>query len=115
VSEWIWQVNAEREMNFIAALVARYLRQPDKRSRASILYDEAHLRGTDRDKLREKLRRAVREVLAFYVFAVVASIIYLHKPEVPESETVLPALLLAAIIGPACWLIYRIIRFALAR
>jgi hypothetical protein len=102
-------------MNFIAALVARYLRQPDQRSRASILYDEAHLHGTGRDRLREKFRRAVREVLAFYIFAVVGSIVYLDKPEVPESQTVLPALLLAAVIGPSCWLVYRILRFALAR
>jgi hypothetical protein len=105
----------ERERNFIAALVARYLRQSDKRSRASILYEEAHLHGTARDQLREKLRCAVREVLAFYVFAVVCSILYLDKPGVPESQTVLPAMFLAAIVGPSCWLAYPIIRFALAR
>jgi hypothetical protein len=102
-------------MNFIAALLARYLGQRDKRSHASILYEEAHLRGTPRDQLREKLRRAVREILALYVLGVVASILYLDKPGVPEDQTVLPALLLAAIIGPACWLVYRTIRFALAR
>ncbi len=102
-------------MNFITVLIARYLGQGDKRSRASVLYEEAHLRGTNRDQLREKLRRAVREILAFYVFAVLTSILYLEKPGVPEDHTVLPALLLAAIIGPACWLVYRIIRFALAR
>src|SRR6266478_2774771 len=72
------------EMNFIVALLARYLGQRDKRSHASILYEEAHLRGTSRDQLREKLRRAVREILAFYVFAVLTSILYLEKPGVPE-------------------------------
>jgi hypothetical protein len=102
-------------MSFITALLARYLGQDDKRSRASILYEEAHQHGTARDQLREKVRRAVREILAFYVFSVVALIVYLDKPGVSESEMVLPALLLAAVVGPACWLVYRIIRFALAR
>jgi hypothetical protein len=102
-------------MNFIAALLARYLGQHDKRSRASILYEEAHLHGTAQDKLREKLRRAVREILAFYVLAVITLILYLDRPGVPEDKAILPALLLAAIAGPAVWLCYRIIRFALAR
>jgi hypothetical protein len=99
----------------LIALLLRYFRQTDKRSRASILYEEAHLRGSARDQLREKLRRAVREILGFYVFSVIGLILYLDKPGVAESETVFPALVLAAMIGPACWLIYRAVRFALAR
>jgi hypothetical protein len=102
-------------MNFITVLVARYLAQRDKRSRAWTLYEEAHLRGNARDQLREKIRRAVREILAFYVFTVFALILYLDKPGVSEDQTVLPALILAAIVGPSCWIAYRIVRFALAR
>lgn len=102
-------------MNFIIVLIARFLSQNDKRSRASVLYEEAHLHGTTRDQLREKLRRAVREILAFYIFAALGLILYLDRPGVPEDQTALPALLLASIVGPACWLVYRMIRFALAR
>ncbi len=102
-------------MNFIAVLLARYLGQRDRRSRASKLYEEAHLHGSARDQLREKLRRAIREILAFYVFAILVLIIYLDKPGVSEDQTVLPALLIAAIVGPSCWPVYRIVRFAIAR
>jgi hypothetical protein len=102
-------------MNFIAVLLARYLGQRDKRSRASILYEEAHLRGGAPDQLREKLRRGVREILAFYIFAVLASFLYLDRPSVSEDQIMLPALILAAVVGPSCWLAYRVIRFALAR
>jgi len=102
-------------MNFIVVLLARYLGQGDKRSRASILYEEAHLRGGVGDQLREKLRRGVREILAFYIFAVLASFFYLHKPGVSEDQIMLPALLLAAVVGPSCSLACRVVRFALGR
>jgi hypothetical protein len=102
-------------MNFIAALFARFLGQQDKRSRAAILYEEAHQHGTARDQFREKLRRAVREILAFYIFATVALVLYLGKPGVPEDNLVFNAMLLAVIVGPSSWLVYRVIRFALAR
>jgi hypothetical protein len=102
-------------MNFITALFARYLGQGDKRSRAAILYEEAHLRGSTRDQFRERLRRAIREILAFYIFTVVVGILYFEKPGIPEDQTVLPALIMAAVVGPSCWLVYRIVRFALAR
>jgi uncharacterized protein (DUF486 family) len=95
-------------------LLVRYLRLDDKRSRASILYEEAHRTGNTREQLREKLRRAVREILTFYIFSVIA-LFYLDKPGVAEDNTIVSALLLAAIVGPICWLVYRVIRFALAR
>jgi hypothetical protein len=95
-------------------LLIRYLRQDDKRSRASILYEEAHRTGNTREQLREKLRRAVREILTFYIFSVIAALFYLDKPGVAEDNTIVSALLLAAIVGPICWLVYRVIRFALA-
>ncbi len=96
-------------------LFVRYLRQNDKRSRASILYEEAHRSGTARDQLREKLRRALREIFTFYIFSVIAALFYVDKPGVAEDSTIISALLLAAILGPVCWLVYRIVRFALAR
>jgi hypothetical protein len=96
-------------------LFVRYLRQKDKRSRASILYEEAHSSGSTRDQLREKLRRALREILTFYIFAVIAALFYLDKPGVAADSTIISALLLAAIVGPVCWAVYRVVRFALAR
>jgi|SRR5690348_10431708 len=102
-------------MNFIAALFARYLGQGDKRSRAAILYEEARLHGTARDQFRERIRRAVRELLAFYIFGTLGLLLYLEKPGVSEDKFVFPAMLLAAVVSPSCWLVYRIIRFALAQ
>ena len=80
-----------------------------------MLYDEAHLHGTARDQMREKLRRAVREILAFYFLAVLALFLYLGRPGVPEDHTAFGAILLGAMVGPGCWIAYRIIRFAVAR
>ena len=102
-------------MNLILALVARFLGQQDKRSPASVLYQEAHTHGTVSDRLREKIRRGLRELLVFYILTTVVLILYLHENRVPEDQTALFALLAAGAIGPGCWAIYRLIRFAIAR
>ena len=102
-------------MRFIVPLVRRYLNQTDRRSRASVLYEEAHLHGTAWDRRREKLRRAIREILAFYIFSVLVLIVWIGMGMPSESDAVIPALEFSVVVGPACWLIYKIVRFVLAK
>ena len=64
---------------------------------------------------REKLRRVVRELFAFWILPVIPIMLCLESPNLPENEAVLVALFLSAVLAVPLWLFYRVVRFALGR
>ncbi len=84
-------------------------------SRASLRYQEAMLYGTPAEKLRERFRRAIRELFAFWILPILPIMLYLEGPRKSEEQAVLQAILIAGIFCIPLWLFYRLVRFALGR
>jgi hypothetical protein len=87
-------------------------------SKASLRYAEAMRSGTAAERLRERSRRIVRELLAFWILGTAAIGLCIGAMEnVRDTRAILEFLLLLWVCGlfiPA-WTLYRLIRFAIAR
>ena len=76
---------------------------------------QAQIYGTPGNRLRERLRRAVREILCFWLVGVIPIFWKLASPNVPKENTNVAALLISGALCVPAWTFYRLIRFALAR
>lgn len=88
-------------------------------SKASQEYEAAMRYGNARDRLRERTRRLVRELFAFWILgsALIAFVLIPMVENVRETRGLLEFLLLVWACGGflAGWALYRLVRFALAR
>jgi hypothetical protein len=83
-------------------------------SKASLRYKNAIDRGSPWDVHREKFRRSVRELLAFWVFATIGAFACLPRAVGPEDEKMVVAMFIALCVFFPAWALYRLIRFAIA-
>jgi hypothetical protein len=98
------------------AFLLRWIPEAGK-SRAQQLYEHAHAYGTPADRAREGLRKAVREILvacllSFFGFYALDS--YQHRAY-PSGDSMTLAIVLCIPTALVLWIVYRIVRFALAR
>lgn len=93
-------------------------------STASQRYEDAMRFGSPAEKLREASRKTVRELFAFWIIGFVVVMLVLPdthpSPLMSGQDFVMPPILWTVLIvdslffAPA-WLLYRLIRFAIAR
>lgn len=83
-------------------------------SRAAQKFKEAQLHGTSADRVREHLRRAVREILGLFVLITFALFLFQLNSGASEDQVALKSVVEALVAAPAMWFIYRIIRFVFA-
>ena len=84
-------------------------------STAAQRYEDAMRHGSPAEKIREASRRTVRELFAFWILAILPIMLLLESRQMPEDKAALWAILFAAVLCLPCWLLYRLVRFAIGR
>lgn len=83
-------------------------------SSASLRYEEAMRYGDAADRVRERLRRTIRWFIGTWIVLSVVSMLLLdHFQGGPEDRNILIGAAIAAVALLPCWLLYKVVRFAL--
>jgi hypothetical protein len=84
-------------------------------SKASLRYRQAIEHGSPADIVREKFRRAVRELFTSWIAWTMAAFLFFCQTPGPEDEKMFAAMVVALYVFLPAWALCRLIRFAVCR